>query len=147
MVAHEYTISILFAGLTCCPPALGVATPLLIFAVIGLFCLFVGSYADPDTLALLERECSRNPCRNEMFAVSSARARAEWDRDKPDTDMLRVAEKELASSLLWSKDTAVRKRCAMVGPSAPFSSHSDSSLLKSEGISQTYQRARTKDES
>ena len=71
--AHEYSISILFAGLTCTPPALGVATPLMSFVIIGAFCiLHEKMYCnDPVTRALFERECARNPCRNELYVASS----------------------------------------------------------------------------
>ena len=95
---YEYTLSILFAGLTCCPPALGVASPLIIFAVVALFAVaFDALYKDdPMSLALFERECCRNPCANEIYTESAAHAIMVWNRQHAKNMQFEVHAKTLA---------------------------------------------------
>ena len=92
MRGYEYTLSILFAGLTCVPPALGSAMPLLIFVVVGAFCIATDAVnrsraSDGDEIrerkqidrALMERECARNPCCNEIYTTSAVSVIKRWD--------------------------------------------------------------------
>ena len=105
---YEYTLSILFAGLTCCPPALGVATPLLIFAVVATFCaVFERKYRDDAvTLALFERECTRNTCINEVYIGSALRVLAQWDNEFPDLTFAHIDAMPVGVAMVLRNDSA-----------------------------------------